>query len=241
MNEHVFENIPYFRYAALLFAALFIAALLRFGYRFFERLRAMKHLQYETEFTEEAKAEFKCRIHRSYLFEEHRNRDKLKRQINKAVLIAQSYQFQKLHHALVIGIIRRTLLEFRSRFFKNLRLALIQKAKKQKGSSGHLTHMQQEAIREMMFAMGLKNKRTGTKETSAEPQIKENYHEGNERPHETNTLYETERERRQCEWMEQETRIKELQASLKRKNLDKPPEIRKAAVSTGYYAKLHEK
>lgn len=69
--------------------------------------------------------------------------------------------------------------------------------------------MQQTAIREMMAAMGLKDFKKQNRPAPAK----------------TNP-----------EWRAQEARIKEMNIGLERKNLDKPPEIRKAAVRAGYYA-----
>lgn len=69
--------------------------------------------------------------------------------------------------------------------------------------------MQQTAIREMMAAMGLKNFKKQNCPAPAEANP---------------------------EWLAQEARIKEMNIGLERKNLDKPPEIRKAAVRAGYYA-----
>ncbi len=196
-------------FAAFLLAVLIIAAIITLAARIFSRRRALRHLQHESGADEAGKRLFKQKIRRCYIIEEHRNREKLKRQITKGIMLAQTYQFQRLRHADVTRIIRRTLLNFRYRFFTNLRLALIRKARSKKGGSGQLTHMQQDAIREMMTAMGLKNYKK-----KIIPANEEN----------------------DPDWQAQETRFKMMEAALERKNLSKPPEIHKAAVRAGYYA-----
>ena len=208
MNNDV-QYLSPFMFAAAILAVLSAAAVIRLISKTFSRRRALWHLRHDSGTDDEGKLLFKQKIRRCYMVEEHRNREKLKRQITKGIMLAQTYQFQKLRHTDITHIIRRTLLNFRYRFFTNLRLALIRKARSKKGGTGGLTHMQQTAIREMMAAMGLKNFKKQNCPAPAEANP---------------------------EWLAQEARIKEMNIGLERKNLDKPPEIRKAAVRAGYYA-----
>lgn len=209
--ETTAQHISSLLYFTAIFVVLCFAALIRVLRKSFEHRKTLQHLKHNGNFDEEDKKAFKQKIRYCYMVEEHRNREKLRRQITKAIMIAQTYQFQRLRHSDITKIIRRTLLNFRYRFFTNLRMALIKKSRKQKGGTGHLTHMQQDAIREMMFAMGLKNlnKPPKTLPPSSEDE---------------------------AQWLAQESRIKVMEAALERKNLNKPPEIRKAAVRAGYYA-----
>ena len=200
MNNDV-QYLSPFMFAAAILAVLSAAAVIRLISKTFSRRRALRHLRHDSGTDDEGKLLFKQKIRRCYMVEEHRNREKLKRQITKGIMLAQTYQFQKLRHTDITHIIRRTL--------TNLRLALIRKARSKKGGTGGLTHMQQTAIREMMAAMGLKNFKKQNRPAPAEANH---------------------------EWLAQEARIKEMNIGLERKNLDKPPEIRKAAVRAGYYA-----
>ena len=123
MNNDV-QYLSPFMFAAAILAVLSAAAVIRLISKTFSRRRALRHLRHDSGTDDEGKLLFKQKIRRCYMVEEHRNREKLKRQITKGIMLAQTYQFQKLRHTDITHIIRRTLLNFRYRFFTNLRLAL---------------------------------------------------------------------------------------------------------------------
>lgn len=207
MNSSI-QYISPFMFAATILTVLVVAAFIRLISKSRSRLKTIHQLQQENYDDNNVKKLFKQKVRHYYMIEERRNREKLKRQISKRIMLAQTYQFHKLHHSDITHIIRRTLLNFRYRFFTNLRLALIRKSRGKKDNSSYLTHMQQTAIKEMMIAMGLKNYKNKSQHSSRTTNHK---------------------------WAAHKTQIKEMNVELGRKNLDKPPEIRKAAISAGYY------
>lgn len=116
MNNDV-QYLSPFMFAAAILAVLSAAAVIRLISKTFSRRRALRHLRHDSGTDDEGKLLFKQKIRRCYMVEEHRNREKLKRQITKGIMLAQTYQFQKLRHTDITHIIRRTLLNFRYRFF----------------------------------------------------------------------------------------------------------------------------
>lgn len=115
MNNDV-QYLSPFMFAAAILAVLSAAAVIRLISKTFSRRRALRHLRHDSGTDDEGKLLFKQKIRRCYMVEEHRNREKLKRQITKGIMLAQTYQFQKLRHTDITHIIRRMLLNFRYRF-----------------------------------------------------------------------------------------------------------------------------
>lgn len=115
MNNDV-QYLSPFMFAAAILAVLSAAVVIRLISKTFSRRRALRHLRHDSGTDDEGKLLFKQKIRRCYMVEEHRNREKLKRQITKGIMLAQTYQFQKLRHTDITHIIRRTLLNFRYRF-----------------------------------------------------------------------------------------------------------------------------
>ena len=225
-------------FIALLVGAVFclLAALSLYKFFAFLQDRKLKELQQiETQkrafedstldaFDEEEKDAFKKDIVLQLNYNLHKNRSQLKKEMMREVLYAQSRQYEKLKRAALIKIIRKVLHEFRSRFFQNLRQALIAKAQKKKGPKAKLSRMQESAIQEVEEEIQTNEDRKEQREKQREAERKRAEKERSQK--EKEAQLEQEKEIARLREEEERARSEQEKERLRQERLKKEKELK---------------
>lgn len=144
---------------AVVFCIMLLAAFFRLiGYIREQQQREVQKLDaFKREAEDEALAEyeesekeiFKQEVEQLLNICMQKKRPQIKKAMLREKLYAQSRQYEKLKKAALAKIVRNVLYEFRSRFLKNMRQALIAKLQKKKGQKTRISRMQEAAIKEL--------------------------------------------------------------------------------------------
>ena len=175
-------------------------------------------------FDEEEKDAFKKDIVLQLNYNLHKNRSQLKKEMMREVLYAQSRQYEKLKRAALIKIIRKVLHEFRSRFFQNLRQALIAKAQKKKGPKAKLSRMQESAIQEVEEEIQTNEDRKEQREKQREAERKRAEKERSQK--EKEAQLEQEKEIARLREEEERARSEQEKERLRQERLKKEKELK---------------